>query len=98
MLLYLRGNFNLIKFTMNQNSQPLIKGAVFIVIIAGILGTICVFTERIGLDTGKLFIIFISFIFFGIITTISMLTTYKPENKNLGTASMLVSVFAFLSS
>ena len=81
---------------MNQNNQQLIKASVVIVIVAGLLGAITVLTEGIGIAGGKLFAISLSLIIFGIMATISMVVTRKPEYKALGTAGIFVSGLAFI--
>ena len=81
---------------MYQNNQQLIKASVIIVIIAGVLGALSIFTGGLDASSAKLFCISFILILFGITGTISFVVTGKPQYKALGTAGMVVSAITFL--
>jgi hypothetical protein len=83
---------------MNQNNQQLIKIAVIVVIIAGLLGALSVIASDIGVASMKLFALSLILIVFGITATICMVVTRKPEYKTLGMAGMVVSASGFFIS
>lgn len=84
---------------MNNNPQT-IRGAIIAVIIAGAIGALTVLAgDTFGMATGnitaKLFLISVSFIFFGITAALGFVATEKNEFKGLGNATMIVSAIAF---
>ena len=81
---------------MNQNNPQLIKASVVTVIIAGILGVLTILAGDIGATSGKVFILSFALILFGILGTICMVVTRKPEYKTLGLAGMFIAGLGFL--
>lgn len=81
---------------MNQNNPQVIKAAVIVVIVAGLLGALTIMTEGIGIGSAKIFAICLALIIYGITATICMVVTRKPECRSLGNAGMVVSASAFL--
>ncbi len=81
---------------MHSKNPQLVKASVALVIIAGALGALSIMVEGIGVVSGKIFLICLSLIIFGITAMISLVVTRKPAYKTLGMAGAIASGLGFL--
>ncbi|HUM97256.1 MAG TPA: hypothetical protein PK275_05325 [Chitinophagaceae bacterium] len=84
-----------------KNTTSAIRSLIIAIIVAGTIGALTVLAgDSFGMATGditaKIFLICISFIYFGIPAAIGYVVAEKPIYKGLGNATMIVSSVAFL--